>query len=67
VTEVALIRRPGSELTLEHSFRDRVGYLIGTGPDIAVAAAAADRGLGCVRLQIEPARQPALAVARDSG
>jgi biotin carboxylase len=60
VVEVALTRRPGAELTLEHSFRDRVGYLISTGRDPQVAAAAADRAVGCVHLQIEPVRQPAL-------
>jgi S-sulfo-L-cysteine synthase (3-phospho-L-serine-dependent) len=60
VTEVVLTRRPGSELSLEHSFRDRIGYLIGTGHDSRAAADVADRALGCVRLQIEPAGQPAL-------
>jgi biotin carboxylase len=60
VAEVALTRRPGTELTLEHSFRDRIGYLISTGRDSAAAAAAAERALGCIRLHIEPVRQPAL-------
>lgn len=66
VIEVALTRRPGSELELEHSFRDRIGYLISVGRDSLVAAAAADRALGCVRLQIEPALV-ASAMARTSG
>ncbi|MFL6162622.1 MAG: ATP-grasp domain-containing protein [Jatrophihabitantaceae bacterium] len=60
VTEVVLTRRPGSRLVLEHSFRDRVGYLMSTGRDSEQAAAAADRALACVRLQIEPGRQPVL-------
>jgi len=60
VTDVVLTRPPGSELRLEHSFRDRIGYLISVGRNAHAAAAAAERALGCVRLQIEPARQPAL-------
>jgi biotin carboxylase len=60
VVEVVLTRRPGSQLSLEHSFRDRLGYLISSGQDARTAAGAADRALGCVRLQIEPAQQPAL-------
>jgi argininosuccinate lyase len=70
VVEVALTRQPGSALELEHSFRDRVGYLIGIGRDSPAAAAAVDRALACVRLHIEPAERPALlasAVARSSG
>lgn len=55
VSEVVLTRRPGSVLNLEHSFRDRMGYLIAVGRDSEDAAAAADRALDCVRLRIEPA------------
>jgi len=60
VVEAVLTRRPGSELRVEHSFRDRVGYLISVGRDGQAAAAAAERALDCIRLQVEPARQPAL-------
>ncbi|HEU5270676.1 MAG TPA: ATP-grasp domain-containing protein, partial [Jatrophihabitans sp.] len=59
VVEVVLTRQPGSELRLEHSFRDRVGYLISVARDAHAAGAAADRALGHLRLQIEPDRQPA--------
>jgi S-sulfo-L-cysteine synthase (3-phospho-L-serine-dependent) len=65
LVEVALTRQPGIRLRLENSFRDRLGYLISTGRDSRQAAAAAERALACVRLQIdqvEPAREPALLV-----
>ena len=65
LVEVALTRRPGTRLRLENSFRDRLGYLISTGQDSRQAAAAAERALACVRLQIdqiEPVREPALLV-----
>lgn len=60
VAEVVLTRRPGSRLNLEHSFRDRLGYLIATGHRGDDAAAAAARALACVQLRIEPEPQPAL-------
>ena len=60
IVDVVLTRRPGTELTVQHSFRDRVGYLISVGRHSEAAALAAERALGCVRLQIEPSRQPAL-------
>ncbi|HEX8093143.1 ATP-grasp domain-containing protein [Jatrophihabitans sp.] len=59
LSEAVLTRRPGV-LTLEHSFRDRVGYLIAVGRDSHDAAAAADRALACVHLRIEPVQRPAL-------
>lgn len=58
VVEVVLTRRPGSGLRLEHSFRDRVGYLISVARDAHAAGVAADRALAQLRLQIEPDRQP---------
>jgi biotin carboxylase len=60
VTEVVLTHRPGSQLSLEHSFRDRIGYLIAIGHRGDDAAAAATRALACVQLRIEPEHQPAL-------
>jgi biotin carboxylase len=64
VSVVALTREPGGMLTVEHSFRDRVGYLIAGGRDGADAAAAADRALACVRLRIESVHQPVLLAGR---
>ena len=65
LVEVALTRQLGTRLRLENSFRDRLGYLISTGRDSRQAAAAAERALACVRLQIEqiePVPEPALLV-----
>lgn len=60
VTDAVLTGRVGSLLAIEHSFRDRLGYLIATGRDGRDAGAAADRALALVRLRIEEIRQPAL-------
>lgn len=43
--------RPGTPIRLTHSFRDRVGYVITTGPD---SARAADRALARIELRIQP-------------
>ncbi|MBV9823614.1 MAG: ATP-grasp domain-containing protein [Actinobacteria bacterium] len=60
VTDAVFTGRAGRLLTIEHSFRDRLGYLIATGRDGRDAGSAADRALAFVRLLIDEVRQPVL-------
>ncbi|GIG56163.1 argininosuccinate lyase [Longispora fulva] len=50
VVEVGVLREPG-DLVLRHSFQDRLGYVIATGP---AAALAADAGLRALDPRITP-------------
>ncbi|HKA67760.1 MAG TPA: ATP-grasp domain-containing protein [Actinomycetes bacterium] len=55
VVEVGLTCRPGQELVLGHSFRDRLGYVIAAAEAGNVAARAADDGLRALEARIAPA------------
>jgi argininosuccinate lyase len=44
--------RPGARVSLSHSFLDRVGYVIATGPDAASAAARAQSALAEMSVEI---------------
>jgi argininosuccinate lyase len=55
VTEVGLTATAGQQVTVRHSFRDRLGYVIGAGHDTAAAAGAAESGLRALAAQIVPA------------
>lgn len=41
---------PGAELEITHSFRDRFGYAVATGPDAATAAGRAERAAAHLRV-----------------
>ncbi|HEY8472074.1 MAG TPA: ATP-grasp domain-containing protein [Natronosporangium sp.] len=58
VLEVALTREPPREITLRHSFEDRLGYVIATGPDPAAAGQAATAGLLALKARIVPGGAP---------
>jgi biotin carboxylase len=44
---------PGQSVTITHSFRDRAGYVIATGPDQAGAAARADAAIRRIRIDVD--------------
>lgn len=50
VIEAQCRLEPGAQVRIEHSFVDRKGHVIASGPDPAAAAAAADRALAQIRL-----------------
>lgn len=54
VVDVTLTCTPGQQVTVRHSFRDRLGYVITAGPDPAATASAADAALGALVLEVEP-------------
>jgi biotin carboxylase len=53
VVEVELLRKPGDQVDLRHSFTDRLGYVIAAGPSADVAAAAANRGAQLLAAHID--------------
>ncbi|MEO6703680.1 MAG: hypothetical protein ABI140_14630, partial [Jatrophihabitantaceae bacterium] len=54
IVEVRLTAAIGTDLRLQNSFRDRLGYLISTGEDGPAAAHDATEALAHLRLRIEP-------------
>jgi biotin carboxylase len=54
----------GSPVTVRHTFRDRVGYVISAGQDGVDAARAADHALAQIELRLEPGNVPDLTVAK---
>lgn len=58
VVEVGLIREPGWDVVLRHSFQDRLGYLIASAPDVDAAARAADDAVAALAARIGPAAIP---------
>ncbi len=54
----------GAPVAVRHSFRDRVGYVIGTGQDGVSAARAADHALAHLELRLEPGTVPDLTAAK---
>ncbi|MBY8848166.1 ATP-grasp domain-containing protein [Saccharothrix longispora] len=46
---------PGQELAITHSFRDRVGYAVATGPDGDTAAERARSAAGCLAVDLSQA------------
>ncbi|MEW5926807.1 MAG: ATP-grasp domain-containing protein [Gemmatimonadota bacterium] len=52
VTDVAMYRRPGDELTVENDFRDRIGHVVACADEPEAACAAAERARGAVRVVV---------------
>ena len=67
IVEATLSTPIGAQLSIQNSFRDRLGYLIGTGKDGRAAAHAATEALAHLRLRIEAGNVPALSVAEGAG
>jgi biotin carboxylase len=53
VVEVGLTRAAGHDIVLQHSFQDRLGYVIASGADVAIAARAAEEGLRALQPRID--------------
>lgn len=56
VVEAECRLSPGDRVTIEHSFVDRKGHVIGTGARAADAIAAADRGIAEIRISFHDER-----------
>jgi S-sulfo-L-cysteine synthase (3-phospho-L-serine-dependent) len=54
VVDVGVLREPGSELVLRHSFQDRLAYVIATGPEPAAAGRHANAALAALQVTIAP-------------
>jgi S-sulfo-L-cysteine synthase (3-phospho-L-serine-dependent) len=59
VVEVGVLARPGQEVTLRHSFQDRLAYVVAAGPGPAAAAQAAEQGLRHVTAAVASPAAPA--------
>ena len=57
VVEVGLVREPGQDIVLTHSFRDRLGYVIAGGGSGAEAARAAEAGLRTLQVRMSYATE----------
>ncbi|MER7004752.1 ATP-grasp domain-containing protein [Dactylosporangium sp. NPDC000555] len=55
VVDVGVLRQPGSEVALTHSFQDRLAYVIAGGPEPAVAGRRANAALAALQVSIAPA------------
>jgi biotin carboxylase len=58
VVEAGLAREPGEEIVVQHSFRDRLGYVLTAGDYVAEAAAAATHGLLALKARIDEGARP---------
>jgi biotin carboxylase len=54
VVDVCLTGQPGQEVVRRHSFRDRLGYVIASANEGAVAASAAEAGVHALRALVQP-------------
>jgi S-sulfo-L-cysteine synthase (3-phospho-L-serine-dependent) len=54
VIDVGVLREPGSDVVLRHSFQDRLGYVIATGPEPVLAGRRANAALAALRATITP-------------
>lgn len=54
VVDAAFSCVPGQQVSVRHSFRDRLGYVIATGPEPASAARAADAALRELSVEVKP-------------
>ncbi|MEU2794619.1 ATP-grasp domain-containing protein [Streptomyces sp. NPDC007100] len=52
VREVRIGVRPGDAVTVQHSFKDRLGFVIATGSDAATAARRAAAAAECIRCEL---------------
>lgn len=55
IVEARIYARPGAAITRRNDFRDRVGHVIALAATAGEAAVAAERALGSIQLDIEPA------------
>ncbi|MBI3688108.1 MAG: ATP-grasp domain-containing protein [Actinobacteria bacterium] len=56
VTHAGALLPPGTPIEISHSFRDRFGYVVATGPDATTAVELARRAAGHLHVQTRPTR-----------
>ncbi|MGC4892268.1 ATP-grasp domain-containing protein [Micromonospora sp. DT31] len=54
VVDVGVLREPGSDLVLRHSFQDRLGYVIAVGREPVAAGRRANAALAALRFAVGP-------------